>query len=123
MTPTEEELEISKFNYKVLKDDYKKLKKELEQSRKDLETTTFNYDELGNEYRELRKKYDELKGYYNELNDRYVKKLNVYNATAVKIREVEKKNNKLEKINKEVNRDFYIMFVLLLVSLAFYFIG
>lgn len=95
MTELEEKLEISEFNYNVLKDEYKKLKE----------------------------KYDELNGYYDDLNERYVKKLNAYNATVVKTREIEKENNKLVKINKEVNRDFYIMFVLLLVSLAFYFIG
>ncbi len=123
MTPTEEKLQISEFNNKVLRDDYKRIKKELEKSRKELEAMTFNYDELGNEYRELRKKYDELNGYYGDLNDRYVNKLNAYNATVVKMRDIEKENNKLTKVNKEVSRDFYIMFALLIVSLAFYFIG
>lgn len=95
MTPTEEKLRISEFNYKVLKD----------------------------EYIELRKKYDELKGYYDELNDRYIKKLNAYNATVVQARETREDNEELAKENRGLVIKLCITFTLLLACCMFILVG
>lgn len=123
MTEIGEKLEISEFNYKVLRDDYRRIKKELEKSRKELEAMTFNYNELGNEYRELRKKYDDLNDYYDDLNDRYVKKLNAYNHTVVKMRETREDNEELAKENRGLVLKLCITFTLLLACCMFILVG
>lgn len=88
MNKTEEELEITKFNYKCLKDEYKK----------------------------LNEKYKELDGHYDELNDKYIKKLNQYNAYMVEMMDTKEAHKELTKENHKLIVGSCILALLWLVS-------
>lgn len=90
---------------------------------KKLQVSEYNNKELRKEYNKLNEKHEELQRYYNELNDRYVDKLNAYNSTVVKMREVMKENDRLKEENKNVNIDFFILTILLFINLLFIFLG
>lgn len=95
MTKVEEELEITKFNYKCIK----------------------------KEYTNLLEKHEELKGYYDELNDKYIKKLNEYNADMVEMMETKEANKELTKENHKLIVESCILALLWLVSSIFILVG
>lgn len=118
MTDTEEKLEILEFNYKVLKGIHKHTTNENEQLKKDYETLESRYKNTLNLYyesvvkqhdkdEELEKKNKELK----DLEDKYIKMTNQCNALILEREDLRKKN-------KEVNRDFFIVSILMFISIA-----
>lgn len=118
MNTLEEKLEISEFNYKVLKGNYKHVVNERDKLKEDYKKLEDRYIKRYSLYcekvkdkvelqNELEKTIKELKEY----KDKYVKAMNNCNALILEREDLRKKN-------KEVNRDFFIVSVLMFISIA-----
>lgn len=95
MNKTEEKLKISEFNYKCLKEEYSR----------------------------MLEKHEELKGYYEDLNDRYINKLNEYNAKMVEMMDTREANKELTKENHKLIVESCILALLWLVSSVIVLVG
>lgn len=120
MNTLEEKLEISEFNYKVLKGNYRNVVNERDKLKKDYEAPENRYIKRYSLYcekvkdkvelqNELEKTTKELKEY----KDKYVKAMNNCNALILE-------REDLRKRNREVNRDFFIISVLMFISVALF---
>ena len=123
MTPIEEELEILKFNYKVLKGNYKHVINERDKLKEDYKKLEDRYIKHYSLYcekvkdkvelqNELEKTTKELKEY----KDKYVKAMNNCNALILEREDLRKKN-------REVNRDFFVVSILMFISIALVIFG
>lgn len=123
MTPIEEELEITKFNYKVLKGEYKHLNNEYEKLEKDYKQLEKRCEERYSLYcekvkdkvqleNELERENKQLK----EFKDKYVKAMNVHNATLLELED-------LKKDNKEMAIESCVLAVLLFIVTVFVILG
>lgn len=144
MNPIEEELEITKFNYKVIKANYKLAIKERdkitsdykqleERYKKTLDLYYENVVKLSNTEKELKhakKDYENYRYLYNckvadlnkanrqikEFKDKYEKLYKSYNIVVLEREDLRKKN-------KEVNRDFFIVSILMFINIAMVIFG
>ena len=83
------------------------------------------YKELEEEYSYLKEEFADLKVEYEDLEDKcksYEKAnqtvLSIYNEDLKKMEDLQKLNNKLVKSNKAANRDFFILAVAYVATLA-----
>lgn len=120
MDTLEEKIEISEFNYKVLKGEYKHLNNEHEKLKEDYKKLEDRYVKHYSLYcekvkdkvelqNELEKTTKELREY----KDKYVKAMNNCNALILE-------REDLRKRNREVNRDFFIISILMFISVALF---
>lgn len=118
MNTLEEKLEISEFNYKVLKGEYRRLNNEYKKLKEGYEKLEDRYTKRYSLYcekvkdkvelqNELEKTEKELKEY----KDKYVKAMNNCNALILEREDLRKKN-------KEVNRNFFIVSILMFISIV-----
>jgi hypothetical protein len=118
MNTLEEKLEISEFNYKVLKGNYKHVVNERDKLKEDYKKLEDRYIKRYSLYcekvkdkvelqNELEKTTKELKEY----KDKYVKAMNNCNALILEREDLRKKN-------REVNRDFFIVSILMFISIS-----
>ena len=115
MTDAEEKLEISEFNYKVLKGEYKHLSNEHEKLVKDYKQLLNKYEkrytlycEKAKDKVELQNELDKAKKELKEFKDKYVNAMNSYNATLLELED-------LKKDNKEMNIETCVLAVLLFI--------
>ena len=92
MTDAEEKLEISEFNYKVLKGEYNHLNNEYEKLVKDYKQLLNKYEKRYTLYCEkvkdkveLQNELDRAKKELEEYKDKYVNAMNSYNATLLAV--------------------------------------
>ena len=83
------------------------------------------YKKLEEEYSYLKEELEDLKAEYEDLEDKcksYEKAnqtvLSIYNEDLKKMEDLQKLNNKLVKSNKAANRDFFILAVAYVATLA-----
>lgn len=118
MNTLEEKLEISEFNYKVLKGEYRHVVNERDRLKEDYKKLEDRYTKRYSLYckkvkdkvelqNELEKTTKELKEY----KDKYVKAMNNCNALILEREDLRKKK-------REVNRDFFIVSILMFISIA-----
>lgn len=123
MNTLEEKLEISEFNYKVLKGNYKHVVNERDKLKEDYKKLEDRYIKRYSLYcekvkdkvelqNELEKTTKELREY----KDKYVKAMNNCNALILE-------REDLRKRNREVNRDFFIVSVLMFISTALFILS
>ena len=115
MTDAEEKLEISEFNYKVLKGEYKHLSNEHEKLVKDYKQLLNKYEKRYTLYCEkvkdkveLQNELDRTNKELKEYKDKYVNAMNSYNATLLELED-------LKKDNKEMNIETCVLAVLLFI--------
>lgn len=120
MTETEEKLEILEFNYKVLKGNYKHVINERDKLKEDYEKLENRYTERYGLYCEkvkdkveLQNKLEKTEKELKEYKDKYVKVMNNCNALILE-------REDLRKRNREVNRDFFVVSVLMFISIALF---
>lgn len=95
----------------------------MNKTEEELEITKFNYQWIKKEYLNLLDKREELKNYYDELNDKYIKKLNEYNASIVKMIDTKEANRQLTKENHKLIVGSCILALLWLVSSVIILVG
>lgn len=120
MTETEEKLEILEFNYKVLKGNYKHVINECDKLKEDYEKLENRYTKRYSLYCEkvkdnveLQNKLEKTEKELKEYKDKYVKVMNNCNALILE-------REDLRKRNREVNRDFFVVSVLMFISIALF---
>lgn len=118
MNTLEEKLEISEFNYKVLKGEYRHLNNEYKklkegyQKLEDRYTKRYSlYCEKVKDKVELQNELEKTEKELKEYKDKYVKAMNNCNALILEREDLRKKN-------KEVNRDFFIVSILMFISIV-----
>lgn len=116
MSPIEEKLEISEFNYKVLKGKYKHVVNERDELKKDYKQLEERHKNALNMYYEYVIKQNNTEKELKHVKDNYDKMYKSY-STLIMEREG------LRKKYKEVNRDFFIVSILLFISLALVIFG
>lgn len=123
MTDAEEKLEISEFNYKVLKGEYKHLSNEYKKLEEDYKKLLNKYEERYSLYCEkvkdkvqLQNELEKERKQVKEFKDKYVKAMNVHNATLLKLED-------LKKDNKEMAIESCVLAVLLFVVSVFVVFG
>ena len=123
MTDAEEKLEISEFNYKVLKGEYKHLINEHEKLVKDYKQLLNKYEKRYTLYCEkvkdkveLQNELDRTKKELKEFKDKYVNAMNSYNATLLECED-------LKKDNKEMSIETCVLAILLFVIMAVLALG
>ena len=115
MTDAEEKLEISEFNYKVLKGEYNHLNNEYEKLVKDYKQLLNKYEKRYTLYCEkvkdkveLQNELDRKKKELKSLKEKYVNAMNSYNATLLECED-------LKKDNKEMNIETCVLAILLFI--------
>lgn len=123
MNTLEEKLEISEFNYKVLKGNYRHVINERDKLKKDYEALENRYIKRYSLYCEkvkdkveLQNELDKTKKELKEYKDKYVKAMNNCNALILEREDLRKKN-------KEANRDFFIVSILMFITIALFILA
>lgn len=123
MNTLEEKLEISEFNYKVLKGNYRHVINERDKLKEDYKKLEDRYIKRYSLYCEKVKDKVELQNEFEkttkelkEYKDKYVKAMNNCNALILE-------REDLRKRNREVNRDFFVVSILMFISTALFILS